>query len=604
VNEDNQARDGFTAVEWAGATPRSARYDDTYFSAEDGLAESRAVLLAGCGLPEAWAGRRHFTVGELGFGTGLNILALIALWRTARPYPEARLHIFSIEAYPIGQADAARAQACWPELADLAAPLLAHWPDRRGWRRIEWPALGVILDLAIAEVGQALSGWIGRADAWFLDGFAPSRNPEMWRDEVLGLIAARSAPGARAASFTVAGAVRRGLEAQGFTVERAPGFGRKKQRLEARLPGKVVENPPPRLAILGAGVAGAALHRAFSRLGVQARVFDAEGAGAGASGNPAALVTPRLDAGLGPIAELHAQAFARATELYRDETPNAAIAVGALQLETGPRDGARFDKIAAWENFAQTTLLRLDPASAAEMLSEVSAPGALAYDNALVVEPQAILSAWLGKAVEMARIDRLERHGGVWRLIDASGATIAEAEAVVLAMGHLAAALAPDLRLRPVRGQVSLAQYPFTGAPAAWGGYAVPTRDGLLFGATHGRGDAATEVRAEDHARNLGSLADGRPSLAARLADASLTGRAAIRAATPDHSPVAGPVAGLDGVFVLSGLGGRGFTLAPLLAEQVAAQALGLGGPLPQPLTQLIDPARFLKNETSVSKKI
>src|SRR6201999_4291942 len=136
------------------------------------------------------------------------------------------------------------------------------------------------------------------------------RNPEMWRDEVLALVAARSRPGARAASFTVAGAVRRGLEAQGFHVERAPGFGRKKQRLEAHLPGATIPDlPSPRVAILGAGIAGAALKRAFGRLGVVARVFDPGGIGAGASGNAAALVTPRLDAGFGRGAWLHAEAF-------------------------------------------------------------------------------------------------------------------------------------------------------------------------------------------------------------------------------------------------------------------------------------------------------
>ncbi len=586
-------------VEWpiteAGSegAPRSPRFGDTYFSAEDGLAESRAVFLAGCDLPGAWAGRRHFTVGELGFGTGLNILAVLDLWRRTRPSPEARLHLFSVEAYPIGGDDAARALAHWPDLDDLTAPLLEGWPDgRRGWRRIAWPALGATLDLAIAEVGGALADWAGAADAWFLDGFAPSRNPEMWRNEVLAGVASRSRPGARVASFTVAGAVRRGLEAQGFAVERAPGFGRKKQRLEARLPGVANDSDAPQVAILGAGVAGAALHRAFARLGVESRVFDPGGAGAGASGNAAALVTPRLDAGLGAGAALHAQAFARAVELYRRETPEAILAAGALQLESGPRDGARFDRIIGWDGFAKRALARLGGAEAAERLGETAAPGALAYRDALVVEPTAVLARWLAAPPDPRLVERLERVEGKWRLLGADGEGLGEADMLVVA-GGAASSRFTGLGLRSVRGQASVAAAPFTGAPAAWGGYAIPTRTGVLFGATHDRDDGATDVRAEDHARNLALLAQGRPALALRLAGVALEGRAGVRAATPDHLPLAGAVPGRDGMFVLAGLGGRGFTLAPILAEAIAAQALGLGGPLPAPLARLVDPARY-----------
>ncbi len=585
--------DWSAAIDWSAGTPRSSRFDDTYFSAEDGLAETHAVFLNGCGLPEAWANRRHFTVAELGFGTGLNILALLDLWRDHRP-AGGRLHIFSVEAYPMTREDAAKALVRWPNLSDLAAPMLAGWPDRRrGWRRIEWPEFGATLDLAVEEVATALAGWTGRADAWFLDGFAPSRNPEMWREEVLALVAARSTPGARAASFTVAGAVRRGLEAQGFTVERVAGFGRKKQRLEARLATSAhAEAPAPRVAILGAGIAGASLARAFARLGVAAPVFDPGGLGAGASGNAAALVTPRLDAGFGAVAEIYAQAFARAVDLYSIETPEAVIANGVLQLESAERDAARFDRIAGWEGFAQRALQRLDSAAAADRLDEVTAPGALAYRDALVVEPSAVLSAWIGDALDMRAVDRLERGESGWRLVDVAGEALAEADVVVIATGHAADRFAPELVLRPVRGQASLAPLPFTGAPAAWGGYAIPTRTGLLFGATHDRGDLETDVREADHVRNLGFLAQGRPDLAATLAGMPLTGRAGIRAATPDHLPLAGAVPNMDGVYVLAGLGGRGFTLAPILAEQVAAMALGLGGPLPKRLVEAVSPSR------------
>ena len=585
-------------LEWEDGSPRSRRFNDTYFSKEDGLAETRAVFLQGCGLPEAWEGRANFTVGELGFGTGLNILALADMWRRNRPAPRAILNVFSVEGFPMRRDEAARALGVWPELADLTQTLLAQWPDgRRGWRRIEWPDIGVTLDLAIDEVAPALRGWDGRADAWFLDGFAPARNPDMWTDEVLGLLAARSAPGARAGSFTVAGAVRRGLSEAGFDVARVPGFGRKKQRLEAVLRGVHALSPPlPRIAIVGAGIAGAALSRAFRRAGIEPLVVERAKVGAGASGNPAALVTPRLDAGLGPVAGLHAQAFARAVGLYRLETPDAAIATGALQLEARPRDPSRFAGIVAWDGFAAQPL---SPERTGAALTETTASGALALPDALVVDPHVVLFQWFeGAEMVVGEVAELHRSETGWRLLDAAGEVLAEADVVCIASGHASARLFPDLPLRPVRGQVSLSDVPFTGAPAAWGGYAVPTADGgVLFGATHGRDDEGLDTRPEDDARNLASLAEGRPELATRVGAAPLTSRAGVRAATRDHLPIAGAVSGLEGVFVLSGLGGRGFTLAPLLAEMVAAQALGRASPLPSHLEALVSPARFKPKE-------
>ena len=155
---------------------------------------------------------------------------MIELWARTRE-PDAQLHIFTVEGHPIAAAEARRALDHWPELAGLVEQLTAQWPGRaRGVHRLEFPDLGVILDVAIGEVAEALASWSGSADAWFLDGFAPARNPAMWRDEVLALVAARSAPGAVAATFTVAGQVRRGLAAAtGLWSARNPALARKRE---------------------------------------------------------------------------------------------------------------------------------------------------------------------------------------------------------------------------------------------------------------------------------------------------------------------------------------------------------------------------------------
>jgi len=562
-------------------SPRSERFGDVYFSQQDGMAEARAVFLGGCGLPGAWRGRSRFCVAELGFGTGLNIVALLDLWRRECP-PGGRLNIFSVEGFPLTRAEAARALAAWPELADTARALLNAWPATTpGFHRLDLPEFGATIDLAVGEVGWALSQWTGRADAWFLDGFAPSTNPDMWSDAVLDHIAARSAPGARLATFTVAGAVRRGLAERGFAVEKRPGHGRKRERLEARLPDAVAETEDrPSVAIVGAGIAGAALARAFGALGIRVTVVEAEGPGAGASGFPSALVTPRLDAGDADIAALHAQALSRAASLYR-ETPGAVIDRGVLQLEQTPRDAGRFAKIASQPIWPEGTMAVLDAAACSDRVGEPVGAGGLWMGEAIAVHPAAILEAWLGEVERItATVQRIEAAGRRWQLLDKAGTVIHQVDIVVIAAGWGTAGLEPALPLAPVRGQADWVEAVAAGT-VAWGGYAAPTVSGLLFGATHDRGETAGGPSAEASARNLATVAACLPGLAGRIAAAGMTrSRTAVRATTPDRLPLAGPVPGAEGLFVLGGLGSRGFCAAPLLAEHVAALAIGTPSPL------------------------
>ena len=567
--------------------PQSSLYGDVYFSSVDGLAETRAVFLTGCGLPERFAGRRDFVVGELGFGSGLNIAALLELWRRWKP-EGGRLRVFSIEAHPLERDEAARILAHWPELGEAAGVLLDHWPGRaRGFHRVDLPGFDAVLDLAVMDVVEALEAWDGVADAWFLDGFSPALNSAMWGEAVLAAVAGRSAPGARAATFTVAGAVRRGLQAAGFEIAKRPGFGRKRERLEAWLPEGGAGEASPRpasLAVVGGGIAGAALARAARAEGLDVTVID-DPDGVAASGNPAALVTPALDAGGGARAALYAQACARAVALYEAE-PGAVIARGVLQLAASERDPARFRAVAGQDLFEPGAMR---PAN-------LDGTPALAMAGTLVIEPAVVTRAWSGGVVRR-RVARLGRDGQAWTLLDEAGDLIVRADRVALAGGAATGILAPELALRPVRGQASWTSGPST-APVAFGGYAIPTRDGVLFGATHDRAQTATDVRDQDHARNLDTLAKGLPALAGLLAGKAFEGRAAVRATTADRLPLAGVRD--DGVLVLAGLGSRGFCLAPLLAEHLVARMLDLPSPLPRQLSHLVKQGRFDSPMTGV----
>ncbi|MDJ0629262.1 MAG: tRNA (5-methylaminomethyl-2-thiouridine)(34)-methyltransferase MnmD [Rhodobacter sp.] len=212
---------------WQGGVPVSARFDDPYYSLQNGLAESRHVFLLGNGLPGRYAPRFH--IAELGFGTGLNLLAAWQAWIASGT--EGPLHFTSFEAYPLPAADLARALAAFPELAALAATLTAAWSS--GATRIRTDTLRA--EIHIGDARRTLPRWKGRADAWFLDGFAPAKNPELWDPALLTETARHTRPGGTLATYSAAGHVRRALASAGFAVTRRPGFGRKRHMTTGRM---------------------------------------------------------------------------------------------------------------------------------------------------------------------------------------------------------------------------------------------------------------------------------------------------------------------------------------------------------------------------------
>jgi tRNA U34 5-methylaminomethyl-2-thiouridine-forming methyltransferase MnmC len=215
-------------VGWnAAGTPVSRRFDDPYFSLENGLAETRHTFLAGNDLPARF--RPGFQVAELGFGTGLNMLATLIAWRGAGcPAP---VYFTSFEAFPMQAAEIEKALAAFPEVAEISGRFLAAW--RRGEHRFDLD--GFRVDVRLGDARETLPRWEGRADAWFLDGFSPAKNPELWGPELMAEVARHTAPGGTVSTYTAAGFVRRGLAAAGFTVDRQPGYGRKRHMSVARL---------------------------------------------------------------------------------------------------------------------------------------------------------------------------------------------------------------------------------------------------------------------------------------------------------------------------------------------------------------------------------
>ena len=216
-------------LDWReGRIPVSRRFDDPYFSLEDGLAETAHVFLSGNDLPARFVD--GFQIAELGFGSGLNFLTTWQAWEDAAP--AGRLLFTSFEAYPMHHDDMAKALKAFPSLAPKADQLIDALKNDAEQVSLN----GVDLRIVIGDARTCLPDWPGKADAWFLDGFAPAKNPELWEPELLKSVADHTKPGGTAATYTAAGHVRRALSDAGFDVERVTGFGRKRHMTLARKP--------------------------------------------------------------------------------------------------------------------------------------------------------------------------------------------------------------------------------------------------------------------------------------------------------------------------------------------------------------------------------
>lgn len=515
---------------------------------------------------------------------------------------------------------AARCLKAFPELGDLAEALLARWPVRAFGPQRVWLDDDVSLTLWIGEVEPVLAGMTGSFDAWFLDGFAPAKNPAMWSEAVIAQVARLSAPDARLATYSVAGSVRRRLEAAGFAVERKPGFADKRERLEASLrdaPAQVETGKPfpyrrvgdaKRVAVIGAGIAGAACARSLHRRGLEVVVLDSGPApGAGASGNPAGLVMPRLDRS-GALREVFLASYLHAVAAYEAMGPAVFAPIG---VEQRAREG---------EAVALADLLA-DPPLPADWFAALGDKAL--HPRAGVLAPLRAIEQMLAGATVLTdtAVANIDAVDGGWLLSGRGGRAIVRADAVVLACGAALAAF-DATRFLPLdlsRGQIEWGAGPAPSHALVSGSYLAAYEDGVLFGATFDKVDVNSEVEADaaSRARNLAALATLAPDIAARTDPSHLRSRASLRAATPDRAPIAGllpdvdawralyaPLAmgqrvggeapALEGLYVLGGLGARGLTLAPLLAERIASEICGEPQVLSRAALDAIHPARFL----------
>jgi tRNA 5-methylaminomethyl-2-thiouridine biosynthesis bifunctional protein len=595
--------------------PVSTRFDDVYFSRAGGLEEVDYVFLAGAGLPHAWAGRSSFTIAETGFGTGLNFLATWDLWRRTGPSGGV-LHYLAVEGFPIRRGTLATVLAPFRSIAVLASRLIARYPrPDAGLHRLWFPEDRVCLTLAIGEAASILPKLDARVDAWFLDGFAPAKNPTMWELVVLDEVARLAAPGCQLATFTAAGAVRRGLETRGFTMQRRPGFGSKRECLAGTHVGASADRvrPPDRVAVIGAGIAGAALVGSLRRRGAEVSWVDQRTTiAAEASGNPLGIMMPRPTLDGDPGGALSVAAFRYALA----ECAERGVAIGGdgvLELAGDPAMRARHQRLTEAGVLDPMDGRLVDAAEASRIAGVALDRSAVWYRRAGWVSPPALVRALAGDGETRfgQAIDRVDRFGEVWRLVDVGGCVVDEVDAVVFATGATATAFQQlaGIPMGTVRGQLSLLRETDLSrrlrSALTFGGYLAPSVGGIhVAGATYEWGgfdpsEWPQPVKAEEHDR----IRTGLPDQVSRWFDGirPIGGRAALRAATPDRLPVAGPVPEgepafpVAGLHVLSGLGSRGLVTAPLLAELVVSRLLGEPCPIERETAAALAPDRFLE---------
>jgi len=647
-----------TGLDWVDGQPYSPLYGDIYFSRHSGIEETRHVFLRHNRLPERFAALPPgglFVIGETGFGTGLNFLCTWQEWQRSAP-TSARLHFVSGEKHPLTAADLEQALALWPELEAVSRELLTQYRYlATGWNRLTLAGGQVTLTLLLGGAQETLPRCEMAADAWFLDGFAPAKNPAMWQPALFQAMARLSKPGATFATFTSAGDVRRGLQEAGFAVEKVPGFGRKRDMLRGELaaapeaawrPPWYAPPPPVKTgaaAVIGGGIAGASTAAALARCGWQVTLIERhEELAREGSGNPQGILYAKLSPHPTPLTQLTLAGYGHTLRLLDALLPpDKAVrqACGVLQLAYDNAESARLAALAE-AGYGDRLMRLLDRAQASSVAGIDLPVGGLFFPHGGWVHPPAVVEALTAgvRVVKGRTVTELRREADGWH-IPGEGEDI-RADVVVLAQAGDSGTFPTSayLPLHKNRGQVTVVPATVESRKLATvlcgESYVTPFRsDGThTLGATYAPFDGELSVTTADCKTNLAHLNELAPSLHAalgadKLDSAALPGRASLRAVTADHLPVVGPAVDaaafnacyarlsrdaklkltdtapwLPGLYVNAAHGSRGLLTAPLAGELLAALIAGEPLPLPTPVLAAIHPSRFLVRDLARRK--
>ncbi|WP_233851833.1 bifunctional tRNA (5-methylaminomethyl-2-thiouridine)(34)-methyltransferase MnmD/FAD-dependent 5-carboxymethylaminomethyl-2-thiouridine(34) oxidoreductase MnmC [Paraburkholderia sp. HD33-4] len=629
-------------------SPFSPHYDDIYHSAVGALEQAQYVFLHGNEMPDRWRSRRTFTVLETGFGIGINFLVTWAAWR-ADPARCERLHFVSIDKHPFSAADLRRVHATTisdPLIAGLADTLANAWPMLvPGTHRLEFEGGRVVLTLIFADALDSLPSLRLRADAFYLDGFAPAKNPELWSPVIFKALARVAGDDATFSTYSSAGDVKRALTQCGFEYRKVDGFGWKRAMLVGRFAPRWrvrrYEPPAPfghderHAVVIGAGLAGCAVIERLAARGWRVTSLERHGSVAqDASGNPAGVFHPMISRDDSVASRVTRAGFLYALNRWSAlERAGHRIARGdrgLLQIAADDAEARALGEAIGTFRYPSDYVTPVSAADAAQLAGMPLARGGWFFSRGGWIDPASLCAAQLASADGLLErrfgvdVARLERSGDQWTVFDIAGKAVAQAPVVIVAGAHEAARIA-GLRHAPtrsIRGQLSLLPAGTVtplALPVIGEGYAVPLANGVtLTGATYELDDPDTSLRADGHRENIERVAQMLPSFARALDAAPLTslaGRVAFRCVTSDRMPMIGQLADeaaatrdaarlrgawpldlprVDGLYGAFAYGSRGLVWAALGAELIASQIEGEPWPLERDLAEDIDPARFL----------
>ncbi len=642
-------------LHWQQNQPFNTQFNDIYFSREGGMAETEYVFLSQNDLPARWQGLSRFVIAETGFGTGLNFLTTARHWLQSSD-EKASLHYFSVEKYPLNKADLKRALSCWTELDDLRVELLENYPPAvDGFHHIPLVRHRIVLNLMIGEVETMLSQMTASVDAWYLDGFAPDKNPEMWTENVFQQIKRLSKKGTTFSTFTSVGRVRRALSAVGFEVEKKKGFAGKREMCR----GKLFQDPDPfsglpwfafspsehhkkHAIIVGAGIAGVTTAWALARRGWQIDLVEQhEAIAREGSGNPLGILMPRVSLKESAESAFYRSAYVKAirelSHVKKAAHDFSWQQSGVLQLAISQRILKQIKQLSCDDDFVQGVSVERASEIAGVPINEK----ALYFPLAGWLNPGDLCDR-LAKSSEgriklhfNTTITRLCSKDGLWQLFVQDDQLRFKSEIVVLANATHAIKFKETnwLPLEPARGQISIRPATDTSTDIrcviCYEGYILPAVSGThVIGATFTRGDRGTELRAEDDAENLKQLERRLPEFFDFDAlegheindnETQFKGRAAIRAVTPDRMPMVGPVADFDyfrthyhnlhkgkseetypkaqylkGLYLNVGHGTKGLCSSFLSAELIASQINNEPSPVSKTVQNALNPSRFI----------
>ncbi len=573
--------------------PRSIAFDDIYYSVDDGVGESLYNFFKGNDLPNAWLDREYFTICELGLGTGLNMVLAIDLF-LKESKPNQKLHLISIEKYPLTKEQILQALDRWKDIfSDGLDLFIKRYPLTIPARHSFDLNEKISLTLCFDDVDDALQELNTAVDCWFLDGFNPAKNPDMWSENVFKEIARLSNSEARFATFTAAGFVKRGLEAVGFDVRKEKGFGRKRERLLGRFLGQSVHMPyvckkNKKVAVIGAGLAGASVAYHLNKNNIHVDVFDKEtNIAAKASGNIMGLLNPALT----PTQQWKNKFYSAALSYARQEFEHLSLShdigydpCGSIHILHDEKKTKRFEKIIDNSGWPQDLLRIIDASESSELAGVPISYSSVYMKSSAKVSPVKLVAALLSH-VDCYLEENIENwhkdECGRYSLLSNTGRSFSGYDSLILASGYGARLMShlQDLPiLKPIRGQVTYINAPDLARKLrlnlCFGGYLTSLdNENMVLGATYDRGDEQDDHRPLDDESNLNFLAQYFPSFVEHM---KITGgRAGIRVTTEDYMPYYGRSRIDDGIYYSLAHRSHGVLSSQLIAYKILKQITG-----------------------------